>query len=257
MLFALTTREGLVQFLPNGGIGAEIGVAQGNFSKVLLDRAAPRELHLIDPWSHQESDIIGGGDLLARVARDPDAYLHPPAPSRQGEEMFRSVQERFSSDPRVRLHRRFSYRIAPTFPASFFDFIYVDGNHTYEFVLRDLLDFAPRMKPGGLILGHDFFHNGFADRENYGVMPAVQTFLKRTGYQFVALTYEPFSTYVLASDLTGFAAAFVENLIHSTVTVIRLPAELAFAYRDEVRPLRDGRERRIPAFTAAPPCPPG
>jgi hypothetical protein len=250
MLFTLTNRESLVQFLPNGGTGAEIGVARGDFAKVLLDHAAPRELHLIDPWSHLESDDLAGGAILARVARDPGAHLVPPAENRLGDEQFRGVVERFSSDLRVRLHRQFSYKIAPVFPDSFFDFIYIDGNHTYEFVLRDLLDFAPKVKADGLIMGHDFFHNDFAERENYGVMPAVQTFLRRRGYQFVALTCELFSSYVIAKDLRGFAAGFVDNLLHSNVGLIRLPSELAFFYRDELRTLRDGRDRRIPAFTS-------
>jgi len=62
------------------------------------------------------------------------------------------------------IHRQYSYKAAATFPDGFFDFLYLDSNHTYEFVLSDLLDIAPKVKPDGLILGHDYFHDGFADR---------------------------------------------------------------------------------------------
>jgi hypothetical protein len=248
VLFALSNRNNLVQFLPKGRTGAEIGVARGDFSAVLLDRAAPRELHLIDPWSHLESNDLGGGEVLFRAARDPNANLVPPAENRLGDEQFRFVSERFVADRRVHLHRQFSYKIASAFPDGFFDFVYIDGNHTYEFVLRDLLDFAPKVKDDGLILGHDFFHNEFAVRENYGVMPAVRTFLLRTGYRFLALTHEPFSSYVIAKELKGSAAEFVQSLLASDVGLIRLPDELAFSYRDELHTDRDGRERRVPGF---------
>lgn len=46
----MTEREKLVGFLPPGGIGAEIGVAQGEFAQVLLEQTKSVRLHLIDPW---------------------------------------------------------------------------------------------------------------------------------------------------------------------------------------------------------------
>ena len=36
-----------------------------------------------------------------------------------------------------------------------FDFIYIDGLHTYEGVLTDIKNYQPLVKPGGYIGGHD------------------------------------------------------------------------------------------------------
>jgi hypothetical protein len=36
------------------------------------------------------------------------------------------------------------------------DFMFIDANHTYEFVIRDIQAALPKMKPGGIIAGHDF-----------------------------------------------------------------------------------------------------
>ena len=60
-------------------------------------------------------------------------------------------------------------RAAASFADGYFDFVYLDGNHHYEFVLQDLQDFAAKLKPGGLLFGHDFFEDAFARDEHYGV----------------------------------------------------------------------------------------
>jgi predicted O-methyltransferase YrrM len=39
-----------------------------------------------------------------------------------------------------------------------FDFIYIDGDHAESMVKNDLLSWSPKVKPGGLIGGHDFDH---------------------------------------------------------------------------------------------------
>jgi hypothetical protein len=36
------------------------------------------------------------------------------------------------------------------------DFVYIDGNHSYEFVKKDIELYYPKIKPGGVIAGHDF-----------------------------------------------------------------------------------------------------
>ena len=39
------------------------------------------------------------------------------------------------------------------------DFIYIDGNHSYDFVKRDIELYYPKVKDGGVIGGHDiYFH---------------------------------------------------------------------------------------------------
>jgi hypothetical protein len=35
------------------------------------------------------------------------------------------------------------------------DFIFIDGNHSYDFIKRDIEHWAPKLKPGGVIAGHD------------------------------------------------------------------------------------------------------
>ncbi len=253
MYYVTADRERLVEFLPKGAVAAEIGVAQGDFAAVLLERCAPEKLHLIDPWGGYESagnDLKRAGFLAAAVdERRRGATFPPHRTTGEDDRKYQAAKDRFNGDARVQFHRTFSYRAAAALPDRHFDFVYLDGDHTYEYVLRDLLDYAAKIKDDGLILGHDYFEDAFAAKENYAVIGAVNAFLARTGFIFVALTWDKFPTYVLARRFEGFAAEFVRNLLESDVFAVDLPTSLAFSYREFAYDRRDGSQRRIPSFT--------
>ena len=49
-------RDEILTLIPKGGVGAELGVWQGDFSARILQIAEPSRLHLIDPFeSRNES----------------------------------------------------------------------------------------------------------------------------------------------------------------------------------------------------------
>ena len=49
----------------------------------------------------------------------------------------------------------------------FYDFVYIDGLHTYEQVKKDISNYLPKIKKGGFIGGHDYHSN------HQGVMDAI------------------------------------------------------------------------------------
>lgn len=49
-----------------------------------------------------------------------------------------------------------SFDRAKDFEDNSIDFCFVDANHTYEFVKKDIEAFLPKMKKGGIIAGHDY-----------------------------------------------------------------------------------------------------
>jgi SAM-dependent methyltransferase len=253
--YVLSSREKLLPHLPKDAVGAEIGVAEGAFSAALLEAAEPRELHLIDPWSHLESGsgLLQAGLMLADVeeALDRGVELDGPPLNPWGDDIYSRVAARFEGDSRVRLHRQYSYKAAASFDEGYFDFVYIDGNHHYEFVLRDLQDFASRLKPGGLLFGHDFFENDFARKENYGVVEAVLAFLKRSNFRFLMLTSEHFSTFCLARRLDGFAGEFLGNVLDSKLEIIEIPDSIVGHYRDKAFKRRNGTIKRIPSFMSS------
>jgi SAM-dependent methyltransferase len=253
MMYILETRDGLLKFLPKGGVGAEIGVAHGDYSELILRIVEPRELHLIDPWSSLEdgSDLLSSATMLSDVTQKIAAgsvIFGPPPRNEGGERHLLATMERLGSFEQVHFHRQYSYKAVEKFPDQYFDFVYVDGNHNYEVALRDLHDYSRKLKPGGLLFGHDFFEDAFAKENNYGVINAVHSFVKRTDFQMFMLSWEPFSTFFLANNFTGFAGQFLHNCFESEVHMIEIPNSIAFNFKDKSYPRKSGNPRRIPSF---------
>ncbi|PCH98774.1 MAG: hypothetical protein COB84_01015 [Rhodobacteraceae bacterium] len=131
--------------MPKGGRCAEIGVWNGGFSECILDVTQPSELTLIDPW-----------ELLAEQSAD--EWTH----SRHKDHAFmRSMYDHVSSCyahlPNVNIRKGFSAQILESFPDNYFDWVYIDGNHQYEFVRQDMEMAFKKVRPGGTIAGDDFF----------------------------------------------------------------------------------------------------
>lgn len=140
-------------------ICAEIGVWRGNFAAEILVKS-PRELHLVDPWVHQ--------DYKNRLYSIEQQKM---------DRIYARVAQRFRDDDRVTIHRDFSTSV--DFPAQYFDWVYVDANHSYEAALADLNHYYPRIKSGGYLCGDDYGHTDVNCAR--GPKPAVDEFVAKYG----------------------------------------------------------------------------
>jgi hypothetical protein len=152
--------------MPTNSVCAEIGVWQGDFSRKILNAVRPKVLHLIDPWKFE-----AGGTYRSAWYGQADrnqAYL---------DSVWRSVQERFRKQVQaghVVIHRAASAAAAREFENSYFDWLYIDGNHLYEFVNKDLKSYFPKVRHGGYITGDDYEDSGWWQG---GVKKAVDEFV--------------------------------------------------------------------------------
>ena len=53
------------------------------------------------------------------------------------------------------------------------DFVYIDGNHSFDWVMQDIIEWSKRVRPGGIVSGHDYYHFGWA-----GIVEAVDVYIK-------------------------------------------------------------------------------
>ena len=135
----------MLERMPKGGKCAEIGVWNGGFSASILDVTAPSELILIDPW-----------DLLSEQPKDEMTHGRHEDGDFMAQ-MFGNVRSRYGSLPNVSIRKGFSAEELESFPDDYFDWVYIDGNHLYDFVLKDLEVSFRKVRKGGIIAGDDFF----------------------------------------------------------------------------------------------------
>jgi methyltransferase family protein len=181
-------REFLLELLPKHSVCAEIGVWKGDFAREILRATQPLRLHLIDPWKHETGEEYKGawyGNRLRLNQTDIDA-------------IYGAVCTRFETETRagrVEIHRGNSSEVLSEFPDGCLDWVYIDGNHLYEFVIRDLDLSFEKTKAGGYIAGDDYRSGGWWQG---GVQKAVDEFVERAGVEVVALQNTQF---VLRKDV--------------------------------------------------------
>lgn len=166
-LYVLTRELYVLDGMPKGSVCAEVGVHEGEFSRRILDTVKPKRLHLIDPWKHELGDQYHG------------AWYGGCAPEGQAtlDERYRRVKEQLAKEisaDQVRIHRKPSSVASDDFEDLYFDWIYIDGNHLYEFVKQDLERYYPKVKVGGYIAGDDYGTKGWWEN---GVQKAVDEFV--------------------------------------------------------------------------------
>ena len=72
-----------------------------------------------------------------------------------------------------------SHIAAECFEDGYFDFIYIDADHNYTAVLRDIQCWWPKLRNNGIIAGHDYNLEDFVGWESRGVRKAVTEFAEK------------------------------------------------------------------------------
>ncbi len=151
--------------LPGNLVGVEIGCFRGLNSQSILQMLPIKKLYLIDPY----------------IGYD-DGGLNPHKSLENAKEEFIERVSKFNSSNWIFLCKT-SDEAFKSVPDKL-DFVYIDGNHSYEYVKRDLNNYFEKLKHGGIIGGHDFY-NGLCP-EHDGVVKAVMEFVQENGLKLYA-----------------------------------------------------------------------
>lgn len=215
----MTDRNGLLTLIPRGAAWAEVGVYKGDFSQIVIDTCAPCEYHLIDSWTFdvkEHNQLADTSENFSNFAGRVHWQHYGDDPNRHQEENFRHVTQRFADVPGVRVIRAQSVDGIDRLPDHGMDVIYIDANHQYEYVLRDMFHARKKLKPGGIMFMDDFYEGPGGGEQNEGVMSAVNTFMKRNDYYYLAASCGSFSNVALTDDPTSpFVRQYLENLKNS------------------------------------------
>jgi hypothetical protein len=144
------TRKHLAELFRDRGYtkGAEIGVADGRYSRTLCETIPNLELLCVDPWRAYADNPRGG-------------------PQSQHDGNLEKCRQRLAGY-NVRLQRGMSMDVVKDVPYDSLDFVFIDGHHSLSFVQDDLREWSYRVRSGGHVSGHDFYDFKWA-----GVVDAV------------------------------------------------------------------------------------
>jgi hypothetical protein len=131
-------------------VALEVGVDKGEHAKQMLDGWEELTfLHLVDDYTLDPHRIK---DLSFNLSEYRD---------------------------KVELVKEKSYYAHRRFTDKSLDFVYLDGDHAYDGIIKDILNFYPKVKKGGVLGGHD------CTAWYIGVLEAIKQF-KRIGWDIRA-----------------------------------------------------------------------
>ncbi len=117
-------------------VGIEIGTFEGDNAESILKTLPIKRLYLVDPYKEYE------------------AYKNDTAFNylRSAELKARKKLRKFNN--KIMWVKKNSAEALRDTPNNL-DFVYIDGNHSYEFVKEDMKNYYKKLKIGGVLAGHD------------------------------------------------------------------------------------------------------
>jgi SAM-dependent methyltransferase len=159
------SREETLSLMPQRGVCAEIGTQTGYFAKKIIENMHPQKLHIYD-IDFSAFDI---------------EYFRPHINSGI-----------------VELHEGDSSTLLSIAPDGYFDFIYIDGDHTYPGVAKDLEQARQKMKPDGWIMCNDYTVYSPLEGVKYGVYRAVNELCLNHDFEIIYLGLHPWGYHDVA-----------------------------------------------------------
>lgn len=135
--------------------GVEVGVHHRIFSEIILEQWKGNKLYLVDIWEYNQK-------------------------GKNGTAIMNSVKSRLSEKfpNRFEMIRGFSIKASARFENKSLDFVYIDACHTYAHVVADINAWYPKIKPGGILCGHDYCPPTHSGTTKFGIIRAVDEFLQ-------------------------------------------------------------------------------
>jgi len=140
-------------------VGAWKGKSVAFMAVEIINSGKKIEFHVVDPWLVEKSAAAAAGIDPSKT--NYDEFLDPAIKKEynvEGEDqLYRDYIRNIEPVKDViKSHRMPSLDAVNLFEDESIDFIFLDGDHSYEYVKQELHAWYPKVKPGGVIAGHDY-----------------------------------------------------------------------------------------------------
>jgi len=125
--------------------GAELGTWEGHTFKYLINNCPNLTLIGVDLYEPQPENT------------GPEKWL----PGENGhswnhEHYYRDIMDFCAQHaPRAVFHKGYTTEVAKLIPDNSLDFVFIDADHSFKGVDDDIVNWSPKVKRGGFIIGHD------------------------------------------------------------------------------------------------------
>ena len=143
--------------------GAEIGVWKGAFTEAFCKASPNLHMLAVDPWVSYPAWLDTKNEMPLEQAQ------------RSMDNAYAEALQRLTP-LNCTIVRKFSADAAAEVPDRSLDLVYVDANHVESAVYEDLTLWAPKVKRGGIVAGHDY--RAFVNKPTIHVIEAVQAYTK-------------------------------------------------------------------------------
>lgn len=120
--------------------GVEVGVERGVYAKLICEQNTQMKLWGVDPYEKYEGyREYSGQEEMDGIY---EAML---------EKMKPHIKE-----GQFEIIRKKSLDALSDFEDESLDFVYIDGNHEFDYPLQDIEGWYPKVRKGGILAGHDY-----------------------------------------------------------------------------------------------------
>jgi hypothetical protein len=143
-----STKFEFIKHIPKGGHILEIGTLGGDYAEPLL-AAKPASLDLLDTFESRDWE---GSNRFNEITH------------------YEYIKDKFKDNPEVSLLRGHTDKVLPSIKKKY-DYIYIDADHNYAQVKKDLDNSYKLIADGGIIGFNDYIY----DDRYYNVYGVIQT----------------------------------------------------------------------------------
>lgn len=151
--------------LPSNPNVAEVGVAEGFFSEKIYNMLNPSKLYLIDNFSHSSHYY--------------NSSTH-----------YDFIKNKFINTKNINLIRSLSWDGLNSLENDSMDYIYIDADHSYESVKKDIAVSLKKIKLNGIIQFNDYTNYSIYEKKEYGVSKAVNELLETNNVNIIGLSLQ-------------------------------------------------------------------